>query len=93
MINARAETITETPSYRRLVESKCCLIPTDGFMNGAEKETARLPPGFTFGLCGGTLKTAKANGCYSLGEVVHTFTIITTECFDAPYSQPYASRL
>jgi putative SOS response-associated peptidase YedK len=47
MINARAETITDKPSYRRLVESKCCLIPTDGFMNGAEKEIARLPSGFT----------------------------------------------
>jgi putative SOS response-associated peptidase YedK len=31
MINARAETITEKPSYRRLVESKRCLIPADGF--------------------------------------------------------------
>jgi putative SOS response-associated peptidase YedK len=47
MINARAETITDKPSYRRLVESKSCLIPTDGFMNGAEKEIARLPSGFT----------------------------------------------
>jgi putative SOS response-associated peptidase YedK len=27
MINARAETITEKPSYRRLSESKRCLIP------------------------------------------------------------------
>ena len=31
MINARAETITEKPSFRRLVESRRCLIPADGF--------------------------------------------------------------
>ena len=31
MINARAETITEKPSFRRLVESKRCVIPADGF--------------------------------------------------------------
>jgi putative SOS response-associated peptidase YedK len=31
MINARVETITDIPSYPRLLESKRCLIPADGF--------------------------------------------------------------
>ena len=47
MINARAETITEKSSYRRLVESKRCLIPADGFMSGVEKEMVRFRFGFT----------------------------------------------
>jgi putative SOS response-associated peptidase YedK len=46
MINARAETITEKPSYRRLVES-VVLFPRMVFMNGAEKEAAKFPFGFT----------------------------------------------
>jgi SOS response associated peptidase (SRAP) len=31
MINARAETITDKPSFKRLVEQRRCLIPEDGF--------------------------------------------------------------
>ena len=45
IINTRAETITEKLS--RLVESQRCLIPADGFYDGAEKETVRFPSGFT----------------------------------------------
>jgi hypothetical protein len=47
MINASAETITEKPSYRRLVESKFILFPQMISTNGAEKETARFPSAFT----------------------------------------------
>ena len=31
MINARAETISQKPSFRRLVERQRCLIFADGF--------------------------------------------------------------
>jgi putative SOS response-associated peptidase YedK len=46
MINARAETITEKPSYRRLVESKRCLIPADGFYEWRREGRVK----FRFGL-------------------------------------------
>lgn len=31
MINARAETLTEKTSFKRLISSKRCIIPTNGF--------------------------------------------------------------
>jgi putative SOS response-associated peptidase YedK len=31
VINARAETLRERPSYKRLVSTQRCLIPADGF--------------------------------------------------------------
>jgi putative SOS response-associated peptidase YedK len=53
MINARAETITDTPSYPRLLKSKRCLIPADGFYESRwvkrHKQTKSLPIGKTIG--------------------------------------------
>jgi putative SOS response-associated peptidase YedK len=46
MINARAETITEKPSYRRLVESKRCLIPADGFYEWRREGNGKVPVWF-----------------------------------------------
>ena len=43
MINARAETITDIPSYPRLLESRRCLIPADGFMNRAWVKRHKQP--------------------------------------------------
>ncbi|WP_434750732.1 SOS response-associated peptidase [Paenibacillus amylolyticus] len=31
MINARAETLAEKPAFKRLISSKRCIIPTNGF--------------------------------------------------------------
>jgi putative SOS response-associated peptidase YedK len=31
MINARAETLLEKPSFKQLVPTRRCLVPTDGF--------------------------------------------------------------
>ena len=31
MINARAETLSDKPSFKRLVDKRRCLIPADGF--------------------------------------------------------------
>ncbi len=79
MINARAETITEKPSHRRLIESKRCLIPANGFYEGRREGNRKVPVWFH-------LKNKQPFAFADLwdtwrdveGEVLHTFTIITT---------------
>jgi putative SOS response-associated peptidase YedK len=79
MINARAETITEKPSYRRLVQSNRCLIPADGFYEWRREGNGKVPVWFY-------LKKKQPFAFAGLwdmwrdveGEVLHTFTIITT---------------
>jgi putative SOS response-associated peptidase YedK len=79
IINARAETITEKLSYRRLVESKRCLIPADGFYEWRREGNRKVPVWFH-------LKNKQPFAFAGLwdmwrdvdGEVLHTFTIITT---------------
>jgi putative SOS response-associated peptidase YedK len=79
MINARAETISEKPSFRRLVERQRCLIPADGFYEWRREGNRRVPVWFY-------LKKKEPFAFAGLwdvwrdveGEVLHTFTIITT---------------
>lgn len=40
MINARAETVGEKPSYRRALASRRCLLPADGFYEWQARTTA-----------------------------------------------------
>lgn len=46
MINARAETVAEKPTFKRLLKSKRCIIPADGFYewkkDGASKQPFRI---------------------------------------------------
>lgn len=80
MINARAETITEKPAFKRLISSKRCIVPTNGFYEwkkvGANKQPLRI--------------LMKDNSMFSLaglydtwinpdGSKLSTCTIITTE--------------
>ena len=79
MINARAETITEKPSYPPLVESKRCLIPADGFSEWRREGSGKIPVWFH-------LKKKQPFAFAGLWdmwrdvdcEVLHSFTIITT---------------
>ncbi|NDK54777.1 SOS response-associated peptidase [Pontibacter fetidus] len=80
-INARAETLTEKPSFRNLLKSKRCLVPADGFYEWQVTEHGKVPYRillkseelFSFaGLWDEWLDK-------STGEVLHTYTIITTE--------------
>jgi putative SOS response-associated peptidase YedK len=79
LINARAETITEKPSFRRLIESRRCLIPADGFYEWRREGSRKIPVWFH-------LKKKEPFAFAGLwdvwrdveGEVLHTFTIITT---------------
>jgi len=83
MINARAETIAEKPSFRQAFSRHRCLIVADGFyewknMGGKKKPVyVHLKNGMPFGMA----------GLYSLwtspeGKQVCTSTIITTDAND-----------
>jgi putative SOS response-associated peptidase YedK len=83
-INARAETLTEKPSFLNLLKSKRCLVPADGFFEWQVTPQGKVPHRimlkdenlFSFaGLWDEWLDK-------STGEILHTYTIITTEAND-----------
>ncbi len=79
MINARAETLAEKPSFKRALQKRRCLILADGFYEWkaeGKKKTpmfislkSRKPFGFA-----GLWETWKAPS----GEAIHSCTIVTT---------------
>src|SRR5262245_34886320 len=80
MINARAETLTELPSFKLLLDRRRCIIPADGFYEW-RKEGKRKVPMWVH------LKTKEPFAFAGLWDVwrkpdggkVESFTIITTE--------------
>ena len=79
MINARAETITEKPSFRRLLESRRCLIPADGFYEWRREGTGKVPVWFYIKKKEPFAFAGLWDGWRDVeGEMLHTFTIITT---------------
>jgi putative SOS response-associated peptidase YedK len=46
MINARAETLTELPSFRLLVDRRRCIIPADGFYEWRKEGKRKVPMWF-----------------------------------------------
>ncbi|RFU62000.1 SOS response-associated peptidase [Peribacillus glennii] len=79
MINARAETLHEKPTFKRLLSRKRCLIVADGFYewkkekNGKQPYHIHLDDRSPFGFAG------LWDEWENQGEVIHTCTIITTE--------------
>jgi putative SOS response-associated peptidase YedK len=80
MINARAVTLLEKPSFKQLVASRRCLVPADGFYEWRTEENRRVPMWIY-------LKTRKPFtfpglwDCWvdrDTGSGLCTFTIITT---------------
>jgi putative SOS response-associated peptidase YedK len=79
MINARAETITEKPSFKRSVQQQRCLIPADGFYEWRREGNNKVPVWIH-------LKKKEPfafAGLWDLwrdpeGQMLYTFTIITT---------------
>ena len=80
MINARAETITEKPSFKRLLPSKRCIVPASGYYEWQASEKGKQPY-YIHADAGEFLPFA---GLYDLwknpeGIEIYTITIITTE--------------
>lgn len=82
MINARAETITEKPSFREAFRSRRCIIPASGFYEWQKAEKGAKQPFYFY------LKDRELFGFAGLweewldkqtGELLETCTIITTE--------------
>ncbi len=80
MINARAETITEKPSFRGLIRRRRCLVVADGFYEwkteagGKQPHRILLKSGEPFGMAGLWDEWRNPEG-----RLLRTFTIITTE--------------
>jgi len=80
MINARAETLAEKPSFKRLLNSKRCLVVADGFYEWKKEAGGKTPMYIT-------LKNKELFAFAGLwdswrspeGEQIRTCTLITTE--------------
>ncbi|MFD2248019.1 SOS response-associated peptidase [Pontibacter ruber] len=80
-INARAETLAEKPFFRKLLTSKRCLVPADGFFEWQVTSHGKVPyrvlmkDEATFSFAGLWDEWVDK----STGELLHTYTIITTD--------------
>jgi putative SOS response-associated peptidase YedK len=78
MINAKAETITEKPSFRKAFHDRRCLVLSDGFYEW-KKDKEKIPYRITmkngdpFAMAGIWEKWVSPDG-----EIIHSFSIITT---------------
>jgi putative SOS response-associated peptidase YedK len=79
LINARAETIAEKPSFRQALSMRRCLVLADGFYEWSTHGRAKTPyyfylrEGQPFAIAG-LFEQRRGDG----GEELQTFTIITT---------------
>jgi len=96
LINARAESVAEKPSFRSAFKRRRCLIPASGFYEWQKSEHG-----------GKTLKTPlyihlKDQELFAMaglwevwhnpkGDIYHTFTILTTEAND--FMEPIHNRM
>lgn len=80
MINARAETVAEKPSFRQSFQQRRCLVPATGFFEWKREGTAKQPfritrrDGAPFAMAGLWDEWVDRHS----GEILHSFTIITT---------------
>jgi putative SOS response-associated peptidase YedK len=82
LINARAETLSEKPSFKNAFKSRRCIIPASGFYEWSKKGASAKQPFYFY------LKDKDVFGFAGLweewlnkesGELIETCTIITTE--------------
>jgi putative SOS response-associated peptidase YedK len=82
MINARAETIAEKPSFRKPLISQRCLVPADGYYEWQKTGMPGKRPPYRI-----VLKSSEVFAFAGLwdawkneeGNLIHSYTIITTE--------------
>lgn len=93
LINARAETAGEKPSFRAAMRARRCLIPADGFYEWTRRGKARQPwliapeDGVPFVFAGLWERWTVPRGAaltgslaeYRPGEAIETCTVLTTE--------------
>ena len=92
MINARAETITEKPSFRQSFQRRRCLIPADGFYEWQPVQGGKQP-WYIHGREPGLLAFAGLWDCWDGGVdgQLQTCTIITTAAND--FMRPMHQRM
>lgn len=83
MINARAETLAEKPSFKRPLASQRCLVPADGFYEWRKTEQGKVPMLISLN----SRRPFGFAGLYDTwtspeGERVRSCTIITTGAND-----------
>lgn len=79
MINARAETLAEKPSFKRLIGKRRCLVLADGFYEWRKEGKGKVPMRFTL-RGGGPFSFAGLWDTWKKpdGGELFSFTIITT---------------
>lgn len=81
MINARAETLTEKPSFRAAFRQRRCLVLADGYYEW-RSEGGRKQPYYFSAVSGEPFAFAGLWECWTdkqTGELLQTATIVTTE--------------
>jgi putative SOS response-associated peptidase YedK len=81
MINAKAETLAEKPSFRQALSRRRCLIPADGFYEWRAGEKTPKQPFYIRRRDGGLFAFAGLWEEWQApdGELLRTCTIVTTE--------------
>ncbi|KAL5698525.1 hypothetical protein ACHQM5_029553 [Ranunculus cassubicifolius] len=81
MFNARSESLCEKASFRRLIPNNRCLVTVEGFYEW-KKDGSKKQPYYIHLKNGEPLVFAALYDSWSNseGEVMYTFTIITTSC-------------
>ncbi len=93
MINARAETVHEKPSFRKAYKTRRCIIPADGFYEWRKEESGKTP--YYISLASG--EPLGFAGLWenwtdrSTGESLQTATIVTTEASE--FMEPLHQRM
>ena len=80
MINARAETLSQKPSFKHILKTKRCLVPSSGFYEWKKMDKHKVP--YYIGIKNSRIFSFAGlfdNWKDSVGNELVTFTIITTD--------------